>query len=59
MERESVLHGINSLQSFETLPLKSNGQIKTLVRTTENYNLSSKRKQNTYSRLIHYISEEL
>jgi hypothetical protein len=37
MERESVLHGINSLQSFETLPLKPNGQIKTWVRTTENH----------------------
>ena len=28
MERESVLHGINSQQSFEALPLKPNGQIK-------------------------------
>jgi hypothetical protein len=28
MERESVLHGINSLQSFETLPLNPNGQKK-------------------------------
>jgi hypothetical protein len=37
MERESVLHGINSLQSFETLPLKPNGQIKTWVRTIENH----------------------
>ena len=28
MERESVLHDINSQQSFEALPLKPNGQIK-------------------------------
>jgi hypothetical protein len=37
MERESVLHGINSLQSFKMLTLKPNGQIKTWVRTTENH----------------------
>ena len=37
MERESVLHDINSQQSFEALPLKPNGQSKTWVRTTESH----------------------
>jgi hypothetical protein len=36
-ERESMLHGINSLQSFKTLPLKPNSKIKTWVRMTENH----------------------
>jgi hypothetical protein len=35
MERESVPHDINIQQSFEVLPLKPNGQIKTRVRITE------------------------
>ena len=35
MERERVLHDINSQQSFKALPLKPNGQIKTWVRPTE------------------------
>jgi hypothetical protein len=37
MERESVFHDNNSLQSLEMLPLKPNSQIKTWVRTTENH----------------------
>jgi hypothetical protein len=37
MKRESMLHGISSQQTFEVLPLKPNGHIKTWVRTTENH----------------------
>jgi hypothetical protein len=37
MEREITSHGENSKQSFATLPLKPNGQIKTWVRLTESH----------------------
>jgi hypothetical protein len=37
MEQESVLHNIKSQQSFVVFPLKSNGQRKTWVHTTESH----------------------
>jgi hypothetical protein len=52
MERESVSHDINSQQSFEALPLKSNGQRKTWVRMTESHLIQQSPGMN---RLVEFV----